>query len=272
MTATPIPRTLAMAVFGDLDLSVIDEMPPGRTPIRTVHATERDTPRIHAALNEEIRRGRQCYVVYPLIEESEKMDLQSATEGYEELSRVFAGRRVALLHGRLKSADKESVMRAFSRGEIDVLVSTTVIEVGVDVPNATSMVIMNAERFGLAQLHQLRGRVGRGSHQSSCVLLTSARLGDTARQRIKALTQTNDGFRLAEIDLQIRGPGDVAGTRQSGLPELRVANLMEDTVLLALAQREAQAWVDRDNNREALLAAMAARLGRFTTATLAPVG
>jgi ATP-dependent DNA helicase RecG len=272
MTATPIPRTLAMAVFGDLDLSVIDEMPPGRTPIRTIHVSDREAPRIYAGLNEEIRRGRQCYIVYPLIEESEKMDLQSATEGFEMLTRVFAGRRVALLHGRLKSAEKESIMRAFSAGEIDVLVSTTVIEVGVDVPNATSMVIMNAERFGLAQLHQLRGRVGRGSHQSTCVLMTSPRFGDTARQRIQALTETNDGFRLAEIDLQIRGPGDVAGTRQSGLPELRVANLMEDSQLLALAQKEAQAWVDRDSDREALLAAMSTRMGRLAPASLAPIG
>jgi ATP-dependent DNA helicase RecG len=272
MTATPIPRTLAMAVFGDLDLSVIDELPPGRSPIKTVHATARDADRVYAALRNEIARGRQCYVVYPLIEESEKMDLQSATEGFEHLSGVFPDRKVALLHGRLKSAEKETIMRAFTAGEIDVLVSTTVIEVGVDVPNATSMVIMNAERFGLAQLHQLRGRVGRGSHQSICILMTSTRLGDTARQRIQALTQTNDGFRLAEIDLQIRGPGDVAGTRQSGMPELRVANLMEDSALLALAQKEAQAWVERDDDRERLLAAMSSRLGRLAPAGLTPAG
>ncbi|HEX4998040.1 MAG TPA: ATP-dependent DNA helicase RecG [Terriglobia bacterium] len=272
MTATPIPRTLAMAVFGDLDLSVIDELPPGRSPIRTVHITERDAARVYAAIGEELARGRQCYVVYPLIEESEKVDLQSATEGFEKLSQVFAGRRVALLHGRMKSAEKEAIMRAFASGEIDVLVSTTVIEVGVDVANATSMLVMSAERFGLAQLHQLRGRVGRGSHQSMCMLMTPARLGDTARQRIAALTQTTDGFRLAEIDLKLRGPGDVAGTRQSGMPELRVANLMEDSMLLALAQKEARAWVDRDDDRERLLAAMSARLGRLAPAMLATIG
>jgi ATP-dependent DNA helicase RecG len=272
MTATPIPRTLAMAVFGDLDLSVIDEMPPGRTPIKTIHAFERDAARVYASISAEIARGRQCYVVYPLIEESEKTDLQSATEGFEKLTQVFTGRRVALLHGRLKSAEKETIMRAFTAGEIDVLVSTTVIEVGVDVPNATSMLIMHAERFGLAQLHQLRGRVGRGSHQSSCVLMTSSRLGDTARQRIDALTKTNDGFRLAEIDLKLRGPGDVVGTRQSGLPEFRVANLMEDSSLLALAQKEAQALVDRDEERERLIAAMSPRLARLGPAVLATIG
>jgi ATP-dependent DNA helicase RecG len=266
MTATPIPRTLAMSIYGDLDLSVIDELPPGRTPIRTVHVTENDADRTYRMIGEELARGRQCYVVYPLIEESEKIDLRSATEGWEKLSGIFPERRVALLHGRLKSEEKESIMRSFSAGKVDVLVSTTVIEVGVDVANATVMLIEHAERFGLAQLHQLRGRVGRGSHRSLCVLKTPARLSDVARERIKAMVSTTDGFRLAEIDLRLRGPGEVAGTRQSGIPEFRVANLMEDSALLALAQREARSWVERDGEHEKLIEALA------TSAGLATVG
>jgi ATP-dependent DNA helicase RecG len=253
MTATPIPRTLAMSIYGDLDLSVIDELPPGRTPIRTVHVTENDADRTYRMIGEELARGRQCDVVYPLIEESEKIDLRSATEGWEKLSVIFPGRRVALLHGRLKSEEKEAIMRSFSAAEIDVLVSTTVIEVGVDVANATVMLIEHAERFGLAQLHQLRGRVGRGSHRSLCVLKTSVRMSDVARERIQAMVTTTDGFRLAEIDLRLRGPGEVAGTRQSGLPEFRVANLMEDSALLALAQREARSWVEREGEHEKLI-------------------
>jgi len=215
MTATPIPRTLAMTLYGDLDLSVIDEMPPGRSPIKTIHATERDAQDIYGRLSAEMQKGRQCYVVYPLIEESEKMDLKSATEGFEKLSKVFEDRRVALLHGRLKSEEKEAIMRAFAAGNLDVLVATTVIEVGVDVANATIMVIEHAERFGLAQLHQLRGRVGRGSQSSLCVLMTPMKIGETARERIDAMVATTDGFRLAEVDLRLRGPGEMAGTRQS---------------------------------------------------------
>jgi ATP-dependent DNA helicase RecG len=264
MTATPIPRTLSMTLYGDLDLSVIDEMPPGRSPIRTLHAVEPDAPRIYRTTAAQIEQGRQAYVVYPVIEESEKVDLKSATEGFRKLSEVFKDRRVALLHGRLKSGEKESIMAAFAAGAIDVLVSTTVIEVGVDVANATVMLIEHAERFGLAQLHQLRGRVGRSGRQSICILMTPARLNDVARQRIQAMVSTTDGFRLAEIDLQLRGPGEMAGTRQSGIPEFRVANLMADTELLALAQREAARWVDRAGEREKLIEALTART-KFVT-------
>lgn len=259
MTATPIPRTLAMTIYGDLDLSVIDEMPPGRSPVRTIHAVERDAERIYWMIGAELERGRQAYVVYPVIEESEKVDLKSATEGFKKLSEVFQGRRVALLHGRMKSDEKEATMKAFAAGDIDVLVSTTVIEVGVDVANATMMLVEHAERFGLAQLHQLRGRVGRGSHSSACILMTPGRLNDVARQRIQAMVSTTDGFRLAEVDLQLRGPGEVAGTRQSGIPEFRVANLMIDTELLSLAQKEAQRWANRTEEREKLIAALTAR-------------
>ena len=246
MTATPIPRTLAMTLYGDLDLSVIDQMPPGRSPIRTVHALERDAEGMYRLIAAEIERGRQAYVVYPVIEESEKVDLKSATEGFKKLTEVFKGRRVALLHGRMKSDEKESTMAAFAAGQIDILVSTTVIEVGVDVANASIMLVEHAERFGLAQLHQLRGRVGRGAHQSLCILMTPARLNDVARQRIQAMVSTTDGFRLAEVDLRLRGPGELAGTRQSGIPEFRVANLMTDGELLALAQQEAKHYVERE--------------------------
>jgi ATP-dependent DNA helicase RecG len=272
MTATPIPRTLAMSIYGDLDLSVIDEMPPGRTPIRTVHVTENDAERAYRMIADEVAQGRQCYVVYPLIEESEKLDLRSATEGLERLTGLFPKYRIALLHGRLKSDEKDAIMRAFALGEIEILVSTTVIEVGVDVANATMMLIENAERFGLAQLHQLRGRVGRGSHRSVCVLKTSHRLSDTARERIHAMVSTTDGFRLAEVDLRLRGPGEVAGTRQSGMPEFRVANLMEDGLLLALAQREARNWVEREGDHEKLIADLSAHARSGRPAGLATVG
>jgi ATP-dependent DNA helicase RecG len=272
MTATPIPRTLAMTLYGDLDLSVIDEMPPGRSPIRTIHATERSADRIHATLAGEMRKGRQCYVVYPVIEESEKVDLKSATEGFEKLSKIFGDRRVALLHGRLKSEEKEAIMRAFAAGELNVLVSTTVIEVGVDVANATVMLIEHAERFGLAQLHQLRGRVGRGSEASLCVLMTPEKIGETARERIGAMVSTTDGFRLAEVDLRLRGPGEMAGTRQSGLPEFRVANLMEDSLLLSLAQNEAKKYVESEDQALRLLKELSSRSSSITPAGLVTVG
>jgi len=272
MTATPIPRTLAMTLYGDLDLSVIDEMPPGRSPIKTIHETERNADRVYGRLAEEMGKGRQCYVVYPVIEESEKVDLKSATEGFEKLSTVFSGRNVALLHGRLKSEEKEAIMRAFSGGKLDVLVSTTVIEVGVDVANATVMVIEHAERFGLAQLHQLRGRVGRGSAASLCVLMTPDKIGETARERIDAMVSTTDGFRLAEVDLRLRGPGEMAGTRQSGLPEFRVANLMEDSLLLALAQNEAKKFVESEDRALQLLKDLASRSSSIAPAGLVTVG
>ena len=264
MTATPIPRTLAMTLYGDLDLSVIDEMPPGRSPIRTIHAVEKDAERIHQTIRKELEQGRQVYVVYPVIEESEKVDLKSATEGFRKLTETFKERSVALLHGRLKSGEKEETMAAFAAGKIDILVSTTVIEVGVDVSNATVMVIEHAERFGLAQLHQLRGRVGRGAHQSLCILMTPSRLNEVARQRIQAMVSTTDGFKLAEVDLHLRGPGEMAGTRQSGLPEFRIANLMLDAELLAVAKNEAQQWAERSGERERLIDALSART-RFVT-------
>jgi len=199
-----------------------------------------------------------------LIEESEKLDLKSAVEGLQKLTHLFPKSRVALMHGRLKSDEKDAIMKAFSAGEIDILVSTTVIEVGVDVSNATVILIEHAERFGLAQLHQLRGRVGRGAHQSFCILMTPSRLHDVARQRIQAMVATTDGFRLAEVDLQIRGPGEMAGTRQSGLPEFRIANLLIDADLLSVAQKEAQRWVERSHEREKLIEALSART-RFVT-------
>ncbi len=259
MTATPIPRTLAMTLYGDLDLSVIDEMPPGRSPIRTSHAVDREAERTFQLIEAELKRGRQAYVVYPVIEESDKVDLKSATEGFKRLSEMFKERRVALLHGRLKSDEKEATMAAFARGKIDILVATTVIEVGVDVANATVMLIEHAERFGLAQLHQLRGRIGRGAHQSLCILMTPSRLNDVAHRRIQAMVSTTDGFRLAEVDLQLRGPGEMAGTRQSGIPEFRIANLMTDMDLLSLAQKEAQRWVERSDELAKLVEALSAR-------------
>jgi ATP-dependent DNA helicase RecG len=272
MTATPIPRTLAMTLYGDLDLSVIDEMPPGRSPIKTIHETERNADRVYSRLAEEMGKGKQCYVVYPVIEESEKVDLKSATEGFEKLSKIFSGRAVALLHGRLKSDEKEAIMRDFAAGKLDVLVSTTVIEVGVDVANATVMIIEHAERFGLAQLHQLRGRVGRGSAASLCVLMTPDKIGETARERIDAMVSTTDGFRLAEVDLRLRGPGEMAGTRQSGLPEFRVANLMEDSLLLSLAQNEAKKFVESEEQALRLLKELSSRSSSIAPAGLVTVG
>jgi ATP-dependent DNA helicase RecG len=239
-------------------------MPPGRSPIRTIHAVDRDAEKIHRTIRTELGQGRQVYVVYPVIEESEKVDLKSATEGFKKLSETYKNRQVALLHGRLKSDEKEATMAAFAAGKIDILVSTTVIEVGVDVANATVMLIEHAERFGLAQLHQLRGRVGRGAHQSLCILMTPSRLNDVARQRIQAMVSTTDGFRLAEVDLQLRGPGEMAGTRQSGMPEFRVANLMLDVELLSLAKSEAQRWAERSGERERLIDALSSRT-RFVT-------
>jgi ATP-dependent DNA helicase RecG len=253
-----------MTLYGDLDLSVIDQMPPGRTPIRTMHVMDRDAERVYRMIADQLSQGRQAYVVYPVIEESEKVDLKSATEGFKKLSETFKDWRVALLHGRLKSEEKEATMKAFAAGDINVLVSTTVIEVGVDVPNASIMLVEHAERFGLAQLHQLRGRVGRGASQSFCLLKTSFRLSDVARQRLHAMVSTTDGFRLAEVDLQLRGPGEMAGTRQSGMPEFRIANLLIDSELLSLAQKEAQRWVDRSDEREKLIEALSART-KFVT-------
>src|ERR1044071_3035258 len=252
MTATPIPRSLAMTVYGDLEVSVIDELPPGRTPITTKVLGEDSRAGIYKGIEREVRLGRQVYVVYPLVEESEKMDLKDATRMYEHLrDRVFPNFRIGLVHGKMKPAEKEEVMRLFVRGETQVLVATTVVEVGVDVPNASVMVVEHAERFGLSQLHQLRGRVGRGAEQSYCVLLASDRQTSVAQQRLGIMEETSDGFRIAEKDLEIRGPGEVMGTRQSGVPTFRVGNLVRDLHLLEDARREAEHYLTtRRHTRE----------------------
>jgi ATP-dependent DNA helicase RecG len=239
MTATPIPRTLALTLYGDLDVSVIDELPPGRKPIITRHVTEDQIERVWSFLRKQIEAGRQAYVVYPAIEESETQARKAAEKMYRHLSQVvFPDLRVGLVHGRMPAEEKEAVMESFKRGETQILVSTTVIEVGVDVPNATVMVIEQAERFGLAQLHQLRGRVGRGAEQSYCILVTGP-LNDVSRERIRTLVESTDGFYIAEMDLKLRGPGEFFGTRQAGMPSLRVANIVRDAELLELARREA---------------------------------
>ncbi len=237
MTATPIPRSLALTAYGDLDVSVIDSLPPGRKPIETSLWTESSKEKMHQFLEEQLQKGHQVYIVYPLVEESEKADLKAATESYELLKeKVFPRRRLALLHGRMKSRDREIVMHAFRRGDYDILVATTVIEVGVDVPNATVMVIEHAERFGLSQLHQLRGRIGRGADQSFCLLLANPPLSQEAEKRLKAMTATNDGFRISEMDLKLRGPGEFFGTRQHGMPELTIADIVTDARLLCRAR------------------------------------
>jgi ATP-dependent DNA helicase RecG len=252
MTATPIPRTLALTVYGDLDVSVLDELPPGRKPVVTVARTDGRRPQIYAFLREQVAGGRQIYVVYPLIEESEAIDLKAATDMAAHLQKdVFPDLIVGLLHGRLAFADKDAIMQRFKAGEIHVLVSTTVIEVGIDVPNASVMLIEHAERFGLSQLHQLRGRVGRGEWKSYCILLAAGRLGDDAERRLQAMVETNDGFKIAEVDLQLRGPGEFFGTRQSGLPEFRVADLLRDAPLLEDARRDALAIVAADSELRA---------------------
>ncbi|OGW38792.1 MAG: ATP-dependent DNA helicase RecG [Nitrospirae bacterium GWC2_56_14] len=247
MTATPIPRTLAMTVFGDLSLSVIDELPPGRTPVDTKVVFESRRQQVYSAIKEEVARGRQAYVIYPLVEETEKSELKAATQMAEHLAAdVFPQLRVGLLHGRMKPEEKEEVMRSFKGRDLDLLVATTVIEVGIDVPNATVMVIEHAERFGLSQLHQLRGRVGRGEARSRCLLLTSGKLSEEGEKRLRVMEETNDGFRIAEADLEIRGPGDFLGTRQAGLPDFRVANILRDGSLLEAARQAAFEFIEKD--------------------------
>ncbi len=261
MTATPIPRTLALTIYGDLDVSIIDELPPGRKPVHTSHKTKLELEQVYSFILREVKSGRQAYIVYPVIEESENasergLALKAAQAAYQELSKdVFPQLKVGLLHGKLPPPEKEAVMDAFKRGEIQVLVSTTVIEVGVDVPNATVMVIENAERFGLAQIHQLRGRVGRGAAQSYCVLVTD-KLSDTGRERIRTLVDSNDGFYIAEMDLKLRGPGEFLGTRQSGLPTFRIGNLLRDREILELARSEAQGFVESPPSQQDLQQAM----------------
>ena len=244
MTATPIPRSLAMTVYGDLDVSVIDELPPGRTPIETMVLGEDQRMEVKRLISREVKLGRQVYVVYPLVEESEKMDLKDATRRYEYLrDTVFPRLKVGLLHGRMKPAEKEEVMKAFTSGETKILVTTTVIEVGVDVPNASVMIVEHAERFGLSQLHQLRGRVGRGAEKSFCVLLTSDKKTLVAQERLGIMAKTSNGFLIAEKDLEIRGPGEILGTKQSGLPEFRIGNLIRDQEILEKARAAAEYYL-----------------------------
>jgi len=271
MTATPIPRSLAMTVYGDLDVSVIDELPPGRTPIKTVVLGEDQRDGVYKGMVREIERGRQVYVVYPLIEESEKIDLKAATKMFEELrDKIFPKYKVGLLHGKMKTAEKEEMMSRFVSGDLNILVSTTVIEVGVDVPNASLMVIEHAERFGLSQLHQLRGRVGRGAEQSFCVLLTGDKKTAVAKERLGIMEETNDGFRIAEKDLEIRGPGEILGTRQSGIQSFKIANIIRDIELLDEARRSAETYLGakRNSKETKLLIARVTENPRFGLANV----
>ena len=247
MSATPIPRTLAMTVYGDLRVSIIDELPPGRKPVQTIHYSIKKRAQVYAFVREQIQKGRQIYVVFPLIKENEKMDLQDLENGFNELCEAFPEYKISMVHGQMKAADKDLQMTRFANGETQILVATTVIEVGVNVPNATVMIIQNAERFGLSQLHQLRGRVGRGGDQSFCILLTDMELSTDTRKRMDIMVATNDGFRIAEEDLRLRGAGDLEGTQQSGIPfDLKIANLATDGQLLALARQAALDILDKD--------------------------
>ncbi len=246
MTATPIPRTLALTLYGDLDVSIIDELPPGRQKIVTAWRTESSLPKILAFIKEKVRAGDQAYVVYPLIEESEKIDLKAAKEAFEQFEKAFPEFKVGLLHGRMRMNEKEAVMNAFKRGAIHILVSTTVIEVGVDVPNATIMLIEHAERFGLSQLHQLRGRIGRGKKKSYCILVTPETINEVARQRMRVMEETTDGFRIAEEDLRLRGSGEFLGTRQHGLSDLKYVDLVQDAQLIQIARQDAFQLLSRD--------------------------
>lgn len=248
MTATPIPRTLALTAYGDLDYSIMDEMPPGRHPITTVHRYEYKRPQVMDFIKDEIKKGRQAYIIYPLIEESAKLDFENLMKGYEEVKAFFPepGYWISMVHGRMKAAQKDANMQRFVKGETQIMVSTTVIEVGVDVPNASVMVIESAEKFGLPQLHQLRGRVGRGSEKSFCILLTSTKISSEARQRLKIMCETNDGFKIAEKDLEMRGPGDIEGTKQSGILDFKLANIVNDKALLEEAKDIAGKIIEKD--------------------------
>ena len=251
MTATPIPRTLAMTIYGDLDVSIIDELPPGRKPIQTLHKFDTQITSLYQSIRRQINLGRQVYIVFPLIKESEKSDLKNLEEGYETLRQAFPEFRLSKIHGQMKSAEKEAEMDLFVKGETQILVATTVIEVGVNVPNASVMVILDAQRFGLSQLHQLRGRVGRGCDQSYCILVTGYKLTEETRKRIDIMCDTNDGFRIAEADLKLRGPGDLEGTQQSGMAfDLKIANIAKDGQLVQLAREEAEAILEADPHCE----------------------
>jgi ATP-dependent DNA helicase RecG len=248
MTATPIPRTLAMTAYGDLDYSVMDELPPGRQPVKTVHRYENSRPQVMDFIRQEIEKGRQVYIIYPLIDESEKMDYENLLKGYEEVKAFFPEPKfwVSMLHGKMEPVQKETNMHRFVSGDTQIMVSTTVIEVGVNVTNASVMVIESAEKFGLSQLHQLRGRVGRGREQSFCILLTGRKLTNDARERLKIMCSTNDGFKIAEKDLELRGPGDIEGTRQSGELNFKLASIVQDRVILETARQLAERVLDED--------------------------
>lgn len=249
MTATPIPRTLAMTIYGDLDVSVIDQLPPGRKPIQTLHKFDNQTTSLYQGIRQQINQGRQVYIVFPLITESEKSDLKNLEDGYLTLCEVFPEYRLSKVHGKMKSAEKEEEMQKFVSGQTQILVATTVIEVGVNVPNASVMVILDAQRFGLSQLHQLRGRVGRGAKQSYCILVTPYQLSKETRTRIDIMCSTNDGFAIAEADLKLRGPGDLEGTQQSGVAfDLKIADIARDGILVQMARNEAQNIIDNDPN------------------------
>jgi len=247
MTATPIPRTLAMTVYGDLDVSVIDELPPGRKPVETMHFYDNRRKQVYNFLRQQIQKGTQIYIVYPLISESEKMDLKNLEEGFRHISDAFPDVKTGMVHGRMKPAQKENAMQKFKQGETRILVSTTVIEVGVDVPNASVMIVESAERFGLSQLHQLRGRVGRGAEQSYCILMSSYKITNESRKRLDTMVRTNDGFDIAEMDMKLRGPGDLEGTQQSGMGfDLKIANLGKDGKILNLARSMASEILKND--------------------------
>ena len=247
MTATPIPRTLAMTIYGDLDVSVIDELPPGRKPIQTIHKFDNQMVSLYQGIRQQIHQGRQVYIVFPLIKESEKSDLKNLEEGFEALRNVFPEFSMSKVHGKMKPKDKEEEMQRFVKGETQILVATTVIEVGVNVPNASVMVILDAQRFGLSQLHQLRGRVGRGADQSYCILVTNYQLSQETRKRIDIMCDTNDGFEIAEADLKLRGPGDLEGTQQSGIAfDLKIADIARDGQIVQMARDEAQKIINND--------------------------
>jgi ATP-dependent DNA helicase RecG len=252
MTATPIPRTLAMSLYGDLDISVIDELPPGRKPIQTVHRFDSNRLKVWKFIRDEIEKGRQIYIVYPLIQESEKMDFKDLMDGYESISRDFPLPKyaISIVHGKMKPADKDAEMKRFSEGKTNIMVATTVIEVGVNIPNASVMIIESAERFGLSQLHQLRGRVGRGAEQSYCILMTSHKLSSDSKTRMETMCATNDGFEIAEVDLKLRGPGDLMGTQQSGVLQLQIADIVRDKDILLLARQEAMKLLRADPSME----------------------
>jgi ATP-dependent DNA helicase RecG len=252
MTATPIPRTLAMTLYGDLDISIIDELPPGRKMIKTVHRSDSKRLSVFNFIKKEIKMGRQIYIVYPLIEESEKMDYKDLMDGYESISRAFPlpDYKISILNGRMKNHDKDYEMKRFIEGETQIMVSTTVIEVGVNVPNASVMIIESSERFGLSQLHQLRGRVGRGNNQSYCILMTGNKLSADSKLRINTMVKTNNGFEIADVDLKLRGPGNVMGTQQSGIINFKIADLVNDNNLLLLAHKSAKKILKIDENLE----------------------